>query len=108
MKIPDSMTCSLFPRYGQFMISLLPPPGTNEKGLNLGPEPVPEGGRRHSSPTETDLFDPSGSALVYSIKLRNFCLDVLLRLLTSKAPKGCVNQQSVAMETCHNICSVTV
>ena len=75
-------------RFGQFMVSLLS--CTNEKSITI--ESVPEfiGGKR-PTPTEGDMFDTSGSPIVYNIKLRNLCLEMIIRLLTMSPTTNGVN-----------------
>ena len=84
----SSCHCFFFYRFGQFMASLLS--STNEKSVVIDVTPEFIGGKR-PTPTEGDLFDTSGSPITYNIKLRNLCLEMLLRLLTLPPTSNGVN-----------------
>jgi hypothetical protein len=76
-------------RFGQFLVSLLPVTPTawaNEKSVVVAATNI-EIGRRYLtasiSGSSAEPFDTSNSATVFRIRLRNVCLEILLRLVTS-------------------------
>jgi len=95
-------------RVSQFLVSLLPPSSSaSEKYVSVGADASSEVSRASpvssgSSSNNGDLFDVSGSPVVFRIRLRNVLLHVILRLITShqsasSSPHGSttVNAQSV-------------
>jgi hypothetical protein len=72
--------------FGQFMVSLLPQNSVNEKTLSL-----------HDWSKKTDvlevLFDSSGNPVVYNVKLRNACLEVIAKLLKAEPTVNGMNLQ---------------
>ena len=94
-------------RVSQFLVSLLPPSSSaSEKYVSVGADTSSEMSRvspvSSSSSNNGDLFDVSGSPVVFRIRLRNVLLHVILRLITSpqsasSSPHGgpTVNAQSV-------------
>lgn len=65
------------------MVSLIPSGPVSEKSAVLSLSP--ELGKR-LTPTSNDSFDSSGSPVVFNIRLRNVCLEILYKLISMPPP----------------------
>ena len=73
-------------RVSQFLVSLLPGwPAVSEKSVSLNADTLSDASRASpvSSSSSSELFDTSGSSVVFRIRLRNVLLHVILRLVTN-------------------------